>query len=271
MGCVGNGLPPPPPPEAIGADAEKAGQRPPAQPGGLLKLHDPPRKVLGQTGSGWRPMDAPLNAHRLDLPRLTAENRGTFRCSRSVPRTRSPLAPWPASASARRPSRVASALRTFAGGRRIPRGSHGRGIVEFVAGNRHEPMHTIRRLDVRLEERVEAAGDAGRQQDQREQPIPARPGSLPPALELTRVHAEAAGQPVPREAAGLLKALEPRREIFREEGDAKQQVGRGYGGGPHAAFSRVNRSSNRSTASASMSLLRTAGDGKRVPVILCER
>ncbi len=79
------------------------------------------------------------------------------------------------------------------------------------------------------EQDVAAVGDAGRQLDQGAQPISVGLGALPPPLKLARVHAQARGQTVPGEAAGLLEALQARGEVLRQEGDAEQEAGRRHG------------------------------------------
>ena len=127
------------------------------------------------------------------------------------------------------------------------------------------PARSGGRGDERPKQGVDAAWDAGRQRDEGEQAVPAGLGALSPPLELAGVDAEARGQAVPGEAAGLLEALQALGKVLRQEGHAEQEPGRGHGAAPHSNSSTMNSSWKSVTPSISMNRLRSSGDGHRFP------
>ena len=137
--------------------------------------------------------------------------------------------------------------------------------VEAEAVLRHGLPGAGGRGDVRPQQGAEAAWDAGRQRDQGEQAVTAGLGALPPPLKLAGVDAQARGQTVPREAAGLLEALQALGKVLRQEGDAEQEPGRGHRAAPHSSSSTMNSSWKSVAPSISMSRLRSSGDGHRLP------
>ena len=118
---------------------------------------------------------------------------------------------------------------------------------------------------MRPQEDVHAARDTRRQRDEGEQAVPAGLGALPPSLELAGVDAEARGQAVPGESAGLFEALQALGKVLRQEGHAEQEPGRGHGAAPHSDSSTMNSSWKSVTPSTSINRLRSSGDGHRFP------
>lgn len=75
------------------------------------------------------------------------------------------------------------------------------------------------------QERVDAPGDAGCQQDEGAQPVPAGLGALPPPVELARVHTQARGKNFPGEAGVFLECVEPFAEVLRQKSVIQYEVG----------------------------------------------